>query len=99
MAFLEFVNYHRDHVKDIASVTAPLYELAHQKGESTWEDLHEQAFVGIKGLLTSLPCLAYPNPDGIFILDTDASDIAIGAASHSCKGTKRRSYVMLATFL
>jgi hypothetical protein len=60
-----------------AGVTAPLYELAHQKGESTWEDHHEQAFVGIKGLLTSPPCLAYHNI--IFILDTDASDIAIGA--------------------
>jgi hypothetical protein len=52
---LGFVNYHRDHVKDFAGVTAPLYELAHQKGESTWEDHHEQAFVGIKGLLTSPP--------------------------------------------
>jgi hypothetical protein len=49
MAFLGFVNYHRDHVKDFAGVTAPLYELAHQKGESTWEDHHEQALLESRG--------------------------------------------------
>ena len=90
MAFLGFVNYHRDHVKDFAGVTAPLYELAHQKGESTLEDHHEQAFVGIKGLLTSPPCLAYHNADGIFILDTDASDIAIGAVLSHLQGNAEK---------
>jgi hypothetical protein len=29
--------------------------------------------------LSSSPCLAYPRPEGHFILDTDASDITIGA--------------------
>jgi hypothetical protein len=29
--------------------------------------------------LISAPCLAYPTPDGHFILDTDASDLSIGA--------------------
>ncbi|CAG2252031.1 unnamed protein product [Mytilus edulis] len=69
----------RDHVLDFAGVTACLYELAHQKGQPVWEDCHEHAFLNIKELLTLPPCLAYPNTQDLFILDTDASDIAIGA--------------------
>ncbi|CAG2249837.1 unnamed protein product [Mytilus edulis] len=69
----------RDHVLDFEGVTACLYELAHQKGQPVWEDCHEHAFLNIKELLTLPPCLAYPNTQDLFILDTDAPDIAIGA--------------------
>lgn len=79
MSFLGFVNYHRDHVPNFAEVTAVLYELAHQEDTASWENRHEEAFMRTKQLLTSPPCLSYPNPDDIFILDTDASDTAIGA--------------------
>ena len=33
----------------------------------------------MKELLTSAPYLAYPRPEGMFILDTDASKYTIGA--------------------
>ncbi|CAC5423883.1 unnamed protein product [Mytilus coruscus] len=79
MSFLGFVNYHRDHDPHFAGVTACLYELAHQKGQPVWEDCHEYAFLNIKELLTLPPCLAYQNPHDSFVLDTDVSDIAIGA--------------------
>lgn len=32
LAFLGFLNYHRDHLKDFASLSACLYDLAHTKG-------------------------------------------------------------------
>ena len=72
-----FVNYHRDHVKNFAELTSPLYELAHT--EFYWDDHHDIAFREIKEKLYLTPCLVYPIPNGEFILDTDASDRAIGA--------------------
>ena len=89
MAFLGFVNYHRDHVPDFAGVTACLYDLAH-KNQPAWEQQHKQAFVKIKQLLTTPPCLAYPNSHDKFILDTDASDNAIGAVLSQLQGKEEK---------
>lgn len=90
MAFLGFVNYHRDHVPDFAGVTACLYELAHQKDQPVWSDQHEMAFFSIKDLLSNPPCLSYPNPHDTFILDTDASDIAVGAVLSQLQDNKEK---------
>ena len=79
MSYLGFLNYHRDHIENYAEITACLYELAHQKGEVQWQQEHDDAFQKSKQLLMSAPCLAYPNAEDKFILDTDASDRAIGA--------------------
>jgi hypothetical protein len=38
----------------------------------------QQCFEKLKLALCTAPILAYPKPDGIFILDTDASNIGIG---------------------
>lgn len=89
MALLGFVNYHRDHVPDFPSVTACLYDLAH-KNQPTWEPHHEQAFVKIKQLLTTPPGLAYPNSQDKFILDTNASDNAIGAVLSQLQGKEEK---------
>lgn len=47
-AFLGFVNYHRDHLKDYAANAAPLYELTGSKVPFTWRDHHQQAFEHLK---------------------------------------------------
>jgi hypothetical protein len=39
----------------------------------------------LKLALCTAPILAYPKPDGIFILDTDASNIGIGGILHPSK--------------
>jgi hypothetical protein len=78
MSFLGFVNYHRDHVPNFASLTASLYTPAHEHEKPIWEPAHEEAFLKTKQALSSTPCLAYPKPSDKFILDTDASDVSIG---------------------
>ena len=40
---------------------------------------HERSFEYVKNALIIAPVLTIPTADGKFILDTDASDIAIGA--------------------
>lgn len=88
LAFLGFLNYHRDHLKDFASWSECLYDLAHTKGIFLWEDSHEEAFLRAKTALVTAPCLSYPRPDDLFVLDTDDSDHAVGAVLSQVQGGK-----------
>ena len=81
-SFLGFVNYHRDHIKDFAVMTESLYDLTWKKKNKSpteWTDEHDKAFENVKDILINAPVLAFPRPDDTFILDTDASNSAIGA--------------------
>ncbi len=78
-SFLGFVNYHRDHIRNFAQIASPLYDLSTKKGEITLSDEHLEAFNTLKQAVTSARCLSFPTPDGLFILDTDASSLALGA--------------------
>ena len=44
-----------------------------------WGVEQHESFQELKRLLTTVPVLAYPVSEGEFILDTDASDVVIGA--------------------
>ena len=44
-----------------------------------WDSATQQAFDKLKEALTLPPILAMPTDEGDYILDTDASDTAIGA--------------------
>jgi hypothetical protein len=79
-SFLGFANYHRDHVQGYAGITAPLYAQSAGKGNIDWGPEHQEAFERVKEALASAPCLVYPQKEGLFVLDTDASDLAIGAS-------------------
>ena len=76
--FLGLVNYHRLFLKDLAKIAVPLYNIT-GKNKFKWEEEQEMAFANIKTLITTAPLLGLPNSKDPFILDTDASDYAIGA--------------------
>ena len=78
-SFLGFVNYHRHHIKDFAEIASCLYELTGPKGHFKWTPAHQEAFEKLQDQLVCTPVLAYPNTKDQSILDTDASDKAIGA--------------------
>ena len=79
-SFLGFVNYHRSFITGLAGRAAILYELTGTpKKKWTWSEKHTRAFEELKKAVTSAPVLAFPNSEEHFILDTDASDFAIGA--------------------
>ena len=79
-SFLGFVNYHRSFITGLAGRAAILYELTGTlKKKWTWNEKHTRAFEELKKAVTSAPVLAIPNLEDHFILDTDASDFAIGA--------------------
>lgn len=76
-SFLGFANYYRRFVKDFASIAAPLTEATKV---FVWHAAQQKAFNELKSRLITSPILSYPVAGvGTFVLDTDASDIAIGA--------------------
>ena len=72
-SFLGYVNYHRTHIQGFAGITEPLYALTKKNTTFEWGEIYEQAFVNLKNLLSTAPCLAFPLPEGTSILDCDAS--------------------------
>jgi transposase InsO family protein len=77
-SFLGFANYHRQHIQGFAGIASCLYDLTGIK-PFHWSQCHQETFEILKQKLTSAPCLAYPKDGGGFVLDTDASDLAVGA--------------------
>ena len=57
----------------------PLYGLTKKGAEFCWTAECQEAFDELKRRLTSEPILALPTDDGTYVLDTDASDLGLGA--------------------
>ena len=81
-SFLGLVNYYRRMIPSFAEVASPLYALFKKGVVWAWSPACQQSFDTLRKCLVDAPLLAYPEfgPDaGRFILDTDASDVSIGA--------------------
>ena len=76
--FLGLANYHRVFVKNFAEKAQVLYSLT-GKNKFRWGQEEQEAFESLKVALMNPPVLGLPNTEDPFILDTDASDTAIGA--------------------
>ena len=79
-SFLGFANFYRRFIRDYSKVARPLTELT-KKTEKTWEWTPEagRAFTDLKNRFTTAPILAHFDPERPVIIETDASDFAIGA--------------------
>ena len=77
-SFVGLCSYYRRFVPHFADIARPLYQVTTQKLFS-WSTEAETAFLTLKQALTSAPILGYPRPEGQLILDTDASNFAVGA--------------------
>jgi len=77
--FLGLANYHRTHMPDFAGIADPLYRLTKKGAKKlVWNDDAEKAFRALKDCLTKAPVLGFPDPNKVFVLDTDASDVCVG---------------------
>ena len=77
-AFLGFCNYYRRFIRDYIDLTRPLNKLLCKDTDLVWGKDQTSSFVHLKTALTDAPVLAFPQEDGTFILDTDASAYGIG---------------------
>ena len=78
-SFLGLAAYYQRFIRDFSQIASPLHKLTEKGKAFQWEDNCQAAFEKLKVLLTSAPLLAYPKIEARFVLDTDASDVAIGA--------------------
>jgi len=77
--FFGLASYYRRFVKDFATIAEPLSRLTRKGIVFHWTDETQLAFDRLKQALQEVDTLAYPHPDLPCILDTDASDVAVGA--------------------
>jgi len=78
-AFVGITSYYRKFVKGYAAVAAPLTALMSKNKVFAWSPECQEAFDRLKASLASPPILAMPVEGAQYLLDTDASDFAIGA--------------------
>ena len=78
-SFLGLAGYYRRFIPDFATISAPLVALTKKNSKFIWNSAHTKAFTSLKKLLCQAPVLSYPNFHRLFVLQTDASDIGIGA--------------------
>ena len=77
-SFLGLASYYRRHISDFSTIAKPLTELTSNHIDFQWTNNCQLAFEKLKEALISAPILGYPKDNGLYILDTDASDVGVG---------------------
>jgi len=80
-SFLGFANFYRRFIQSYSQVARPLTELTKKKEDRqwSWNPEAEKAFEDLKKRFTTAPILNHFDPSKPVIIETDASDFAIGA--------------------
>ena len=78
-SFLGLASYYRSFVQNFATVAKPLFALSEKSRQFAWSEECQASFDTLKEKLMTSPVLAYPLPEGELIMDTDASDVGLGA--------------------
>ena len=77
--FLGTVNYYNRFLQHFSHHAHPLFQLTKKSNKFKWTEECQIAFEDLKNMLINAPVMGYPQDEGLFILDTDASPIAMGA--------------------
>jgi hypothetical protein len=82
-SFLGLCGFYRQYVKSFAHIAAPLHGwtvgVVTKRQAVVWLTTHEKAFLLLKEALVSVPVLLTPNTAEPYVMETDASDFAVGA--------------------
>ena len=79
-SFLGFGNYYKDFIHNYSHIARPLHEMTKKAITWLWGTPQKQAFDTLKEKFMSYPVLRNPDYHKRFILDTDASNHAVGAS-------------------
>jgi hypothetical protein len=77
-SFLGFANFYRRFIQDFSKITAPLTKLTWKDTQYEWTDAAQSTFEQLKKAMISQPILCHFDLARPLILETDASDYAIG---------------------
>ena len=89
-SFVGLCSYYRRHIQGFTELATPLYELATKGMDFEWMERRNEAFRQLKNGLTSAPILGFPQEEGLWYLDTDASDIGMGAVLSQIQDREER---------
>jgi hypothetical protein len=89
--FLGFANFYRRFIDGFSEVARPLTELTKKdaKAAFNWSETAGSAFATLKRLFTAAPILVHFHPQKPTVVETDASDFALGAVISQIQETKR----------
>jgi hypothetical protein len=89
--FLGFANFYRRFIDGFSKVARPLTELTKKdaKAAFNWSETAGTAFATLKRLFTEAPILVHFHPEKPTVVETDASDFALGAVLSQIQETKR----------
>ena len=76
--FVGMVNFYRRFIPNAAEIAAPLNELHKKRAKFEWGEKHQKAFEALKEAIMSPPVLRMPDFSKQFVLQTDASSVALG---------------------
>ena len=74
-SFVGLCSYYRRHIQGFTELAAPLYDLATKE----WTERRNEAFRQLKNALTSALLLGFPHEEWLWYLNTDTSDVGMGA--------------------
>ena len=77
-SFTAFCNYYRKFKTNFAEVAKPLFRLTSKEVKFTWEKEHQDVFQLLKTRFLQALVLTFPNFRHPFVIDTDASETALG---------------------
>ena len=78
-SFIGLASYYRRFIKDFSRIARPLFRLMEKGVKFEWTAECAEALHILKEHLITAPILAYPQIEGQYVLDTDASGFALGA--------------------
>ena len=77
--FLGFANYYRWFIKNFSALCRPLTDsLKKTNEEFKWTEIHQHSFEELKKAFTTAPILRHFDPSKEVIIETDASNFALG---------------------
>ena len=78
-SFVGMASFYRRFIRHFSRITQPLTDLTRQNIDSIWNARAEHAFETLKHALCTAPVLQLPDFERVFVVHTDASEVAIGA--------------------
>ena len=77
-SFMGMVNYYGRYIRNLQGIAHPLHVVTKRNARFLWGPEQQFAFEELKRCLTTAPVMSYPQREGMFILDTDASNRCMG---------------------
>ena len=77
--FVALASYYRRLIPSFSELARPLVDLTKKNTTFEWKEPQEQAFQMLKNKLATAPVVSIPREVGEMVLDTDASQVGLGA--------------------